>query len=268
MIRARTAALLAEVRQRERAEMALAETVSELEERNRELERFNYTVSHDLKAPLVTIQNFLGLVEKGVAEGKPDQVAADIDRVRRAAQWMQRLLGELLELSRVGRASRPSEDVPFSELVRDATAAVAGRLASRGVEVVSASDLPVVRGDPVQLREALQNLLDNAAKFMGGQPTPRIEIGTRGSGPETVFFVKDNGMGVEPRHHELVFGLFDKLDPATEGTGLGLALVRRIVEAHGGRIWLESAGAGMGSAFCFTLPLAPEGSGGAPPTSC
>ena len=112
----------------------------------------------------------------------------------------------------------------------------------------------MVRVDRARFVAVLQNLLDNAAKFIGSQPEPRIEVGVRGSESERVFFVRDNGIGIDPRHHQKVFGLFDKLDPRSEGTGVGLAIVQRILEVHGGRIWLESEGAGKGSSFCFTLP--------------
>ena len=115
--------------------------------------------------------------------------------------------------------------------------------------------LPIVRGDRPRLVEVLQNLIDNAAKFMGAQPTPKIEIGMHQQQNEQVFFVRDNGIGIESKHREKVFGLFDKLDPRTEGTGMGLALAKRIIEVHGGRIWVESEGRGSGSTFCFTLPI-------------
>jgi two-component system, chemotaxis family, sensor kinase Cph1 len=98
-------------------------------------------------------------------------------------------------------------------------------------------------------------------KFMGDQPSPRIEIGTRGTGEDgkPIFFVRDNGTGIEPQYHERIFGLFNKLDAQTEGTGVGVALVKRIVEVHGGRIWVKSDGVGKGSTFCFTLPVGPVG---------
>jgi signal transduction histidine kinase len=117
-----------------------------------------------------------------------------------------------------------------------------------------APDLGVVRADRRRLLEVLQNLVENAAKFSSGAPAPRIEIGARRDGDEPVFFVKDNGRGIEPRFLERVFELFEKLDAGAEGTGVGLALVRRIVEAHGGRAWAESDGPGRGATFCFTLP--------------
>ncbi|MCP5103508.1 MAG: hypothetical protein GY950_09025 [bacterium] len=96
--------------------------------------------------------------------------------------------------------------------------------------------------------------MDNAAKFMGDQSTPRIEIGTRLNDRETIFYVRDNGVGIDPRYHRKVFELFDKLDAKSNGTGVGLAIVKRIVEVHGGRIWVESEGTGKGSIFCFTIP--------------
>ena len=113
--------------------------------------------------------------------------------------------------------------------------------------------MPVVYGDRVRLLEVYQNLIDNAVKFMGRQPEPCIEVGVRQHEGEVVCFVRDNGIGINPTYHENVFGLFNQLDPEGGGTGIGLALVRRIVEVHGGRIWVESDGEGRGSTFFFTL---------------
>jgi signal transduction histidine kinase len=142
--------------------------------------------------------------------------------------------------------------------VRDAAAIVQGRLDSRGTRLVIAPDLPRVRGDRIRITEVVQNLLDNAAKFMGDQTTPCIHIGGCAANGEASLFVRDNGIGIDPVHRDRIFGLFDKLDPKGEGTGVGLALVKRIVDAHGGRIWVESEGAGKGATFRFTLPT-PEG---------
>jgi len=109
-------------------------------------------------------------------------------------------------------------------------------------------------GDRPRLLEVLQNLLDNAVKFMGAQPQPCVHIGMRREGAETVCYVRDNGIGIAPRYHAQIFGLFERLDVASDGTGIGLTLVKRIIEVHGGRLWVESAGEGHGSTFCFTLP--------------
>jgi signal transduction histidine kinase len=238
---------------RKRAEGEQDSLIAELEARNAELERFTYTVSHDLKSPLITIKGFLGFLEQDAIKGDVERVRADVTRIANAADKMQRLLDELLELSRIGRIVNPPEAVPLTELAREAVDMLSGRLTEHGVAVDIAPDLPLVYGDRQRLNEVLENLVDNAVKFMGDQPEPLVEIGARQDGAETVIYVRDNGGGIDPRYQDKVFGLFEKLDADSEGSGIGLAIVRRIVEVHGGRIWVESEGAGQGSAFCFTL---------------
>ncbi len=232
----------------------------ELEAKNAELERFTYTVSHDLKSPLITIRGFLGFIEQDTQSGNMNRLKGDIQRISDATDKMQRLLNELLEISRVGRVRNEPKLIPFEELALEAVELVQGRIMKRGIEVHIDSNMPTVFGDNQRLLEVLQNLVDNAAKFMGDQPDPRIEIGARSARGENaergepVFYVKDNGIGIAPEHHERVFGLFNQLDPKIEGTGVGLTLVKRIVEFHGGRVWVESE-AGKGATFCFTLPV-------------
>jgi signal transduction histidine kinase len=171
---------------------------------------------------------------------------------------MHQLLKELLELSRIGRIVNPPEDVPFEDLVHEALDILHGRIEASGATVLTQPNLPAINGDRQRLIAVLQNLIDNAAKYMGDQSSPYIEIGLHGEeGGKFIFYVKDNGMGIAPEYHERVFGLFNKLDAKTEGTGVGLALVKRIIEVHGGSIWVESE-AGLGSVFYFTLPKSPE----------
>ncbi len=230
--------------------------ITELQNKNEELERFTYTVSHDLKAPLITIRGFLGLLEKDVAGGQADRVRSDMRRIVEATDKMQRLLNELLEMSRIGRVMNPPQSVSLAVVVREALELVHGRIEAHGVQLEVASALPVVHGDHARLIEVVQNLIDNACKFMGDQPEPRITIGHAGTDRDgkPIVFVRDNGGGIDPQYHDRVFGLFNKLDATSDGTGVGLALVKRIVEVHGGRIWVESQGAGTGSTFYFTLP--------------
>jgi PAS domain S-box-containing protein len=241
------------------ADLAIRQNlISELEAKNAELERFTYTVSHDLKSPLFTIRGFLGYLEQDALAGNHARMKSDMQRITDATEKMQQLLNDLLELSRVGRLRNEPEHIPFEDLVREAVELVHGRIMQHGVEVHIDPNMPVVYGDRPRLVEVVQNLVDNAAKFMGDQPNPRIEVGWSGEEDgKHVFYVRDNGMGISPEHHERVFGLFNKLDVKAEGTGIGLALVRRIVEVHGGRIWVESE-AGKGSTFYFTLPGSAE----------
>jgi signal transduction histidine kinase len=245
-----------ELTERKQAEAERERLIMELEAKNVELERFTYTVSHDLKAPLITVRGFLGFLEKDAASGSLDRMKADMSRIIEATDKMQRLLGELLELSRIGRMMNPPQAVPFEAIVRDAVERVHGRIQACGARVEIAPDLPTVHGDRIRLVQVMQNLVDNGCKFMGNQPNPRIEIGQRGfdADGKPILFVRDNGIGIDPQHRERIFGLFNKLDAQTEGTGVGLALVKRIVEVHGGRIWVESEGEGKGATFCFTLP--------------
>ncbi len=242
-----------DITERKRAEAEREKLIRELTDKNSELERFTYTVSHDLKSPLITIAGFLGYLEKDAASGDMNRLRSDIQRIQNAVDKMDRLLNELLELSRIGRLMNPPAEVSFEDITREALGNVHGQLEARGVAVELAPNLPAVYGDRQRLVEVLQNLIDNAIKFMGDQPNPCIEIGRRDEeNGNPIFFVKDNGIGIAPEYTQRIFGLFDKLDSKTEGTGIGLAIVKRIVEFHGGRIWVESE-VGKGSTFCFTL---------------
>ena len=254
----RTGFVLRDVTARRRAELEREALINELEARNAELERFTYTVSHDLKSPLVTVQGFLGYIERSAAAGRMDELRSDIERIRRAIARMNELLGDLLELSRVGRITSPLEDLSFGAVAREAVEMVQGQVAEKGARIVIASELPRVRGDHRRLVEVVQNLLHNALKFSGDQKEPVVEVGCRGAEPgaRAVLFVRDSGIGIDQRHLHRVFGLFEKLDPTVEGTGVGLAIVKRVIEVHGGRVWVESDGPGAGATFCFTLSLA------------
>jgi chemotaxis family two-component system sensor kinase Cph1 len=238
------------------AQKARERLIADLEAKNAELERFTYTVSHDLKAPLVTIRGFLGYVEKDIRAGNTARVRSDFERISVAIDRMAALLHDLLELSRLGRVVHPPEPVPFRQIVDRAVEVLRGRLERRGARIEMVADLPTVHGDCVRLVEIVQNLIENSVKFARDGAEPRIEVGHRGRDGDgkAVLYVRDNGIGIAPRHRERVFGLFEKLDPASEGTGVGLALVKRIVELHGGRVWVESEEGAHGSTVCFTLP--------------
>jgi PAS domain S-box-containing protein len=235
--------------------------IVELEQKNAELERFAYTVSHDLKSPLITIRGFLGFIRDDSRKGNLARLDADIQRISAATEKMQSLLNDLLELSRIGRIINPTREVNLNDLIQETLELLHGQIAQAGVSVSVAQNLPLVRGDYDRLFEVMQNLIDNACKFKGEQDSPRIEIGHPGfENDEPVFYVRDNGLGIPSQFHEKIFGLFNKLDVHSEGTGVGLALVKRIIEFHGGRIWVESE-PGRGTTFFFTLPAAETKSG-------
>ncbi|HSG41995.1 MAG TPA: PAS domain S-box protein [Anaerolineales bacterium] len=232
--------------------------LDELKTKNDELQAFTYTVSHDLKAPLVTISGFMGYLEQDARSGDIERLNKDILRINESISKMQRLLDELLELSRIGRMANPPEDVAFDEIVQEALRLVEGRLKEKQVQVKVDADLPKIYGDRARIVQVVQNLVDNAAKYFGEQKKPTIRIGYQEDDGKPVFFVRDNGRGIESEHFERVFGLFNKLEANSEGTGIGLALAKRIIEVHNGKIWVESKGLGKGSTFYFTLAERPH----------
>jgi signal transduction histidine kinase len=259
----RWASIMEDITERKQAETEREQLIAELENKNAELERFTYTVSHDLKAPLITIRGFLGYIEQDVQSGNLNRLKEDIQRISAAADKMQRLLNELLELSRIGRIMNLPQNIAVADLIQDVLKLLAGQLREKKVEVKLQNDLPVLFGDSQRLFEVVQNLLDNAVKFMGEQTSPVIEIGTQGEeNGMPVIYIKDNGIGIAPEHHDRIFGLFNKLDPRAEGTGVGLAIVKRIIEVHRGRIWVESE-PGKGTTFYFTFGKGTQGTGSA-----
>lgn len=227
--------------------------IEELEAKNAELERFTYTVSHDLKSPLVTIKGFLGYLEQDALSGNFDKFKQDVSRIETAVGKMQNLLRDLLELSRIGRLINTPADIQFDEIVKDALEIVHGQIEGKSIHIIHKQTGIMIHCDRVRLTEVLQNLIENAIKFMDNQPSPRIEIGAfENERGQAIFYVKDNGAGIAPEFHEKIFGLFNKLSTESSGTGIGLALVKRIIEVHGGRIWVDSQ-INRGATFYFTL---------------
>ena len=245
-------------RSRDELELRVKERTQELTRKNTEMERFIYTVSHDLRTPLISVSGLLGFIKEDSEKGDLDLMRADLRIANEAVTKMDRLLLETLELSRIGRVVSPLEDVPFVEIVEDALRQTSEKIRSKGFKVSIAQNLPVVHVDRMRITEVLVNLIENSIKYMGLQTDPEIEIGQRIDGMDRIFFVRDNGIGIDPSQHDKVFELFYKVNNGGEGTGAGLAIVKRIIEVHGGRIWIESE-LGKGCTVCFTLPLANVG---------
>jgi signal transduction histidine kinase len=241
-----------DITKRKQVEEARDLLVKELESKNVEMERFIYTVSHDLRSPLVTISGFTGFLKSDLLEGNLVGADADLNVINSTVAKMDLLLRDTLELSRIGRIVNPPDIVSFEDMAREARNQLVELTRANGVKVEVASDLPFVYVDHMRIVEVLVNLIENSIKYMGDQICPKIEIGYRQS--DGTFFVRDNGIGIDPSQHHKVFELFYKIDGKSEGTGAGLAIVKRIIEVHGGRIWIESE-LGKGCMVCFTLPL-------------
>ena len=232
----------------------ISELNEELEDRNAELERFTYTISHDLKSPLVTIKGFLGFARQDALSGNAERIHKDFDRIAMATDKMHRLLESLLDVSRLSRLAPDKEVIDSSELARKAALQVQQEQPCLDLQVEVQDDLPRVVGDRQRLFEVFENLLQNSAQFMGEQPSPRVQLGCSSCSEWHRFSVRDNGIGIRAPYLEKVFDLFEKLEEQGDGTGIGLTIARRIVESHGGKIWAESDGLGQGTTVYFTLP--------------
>ena len=251
------ARLRAAARLLRRRDVELRERTAQLEGANRELEAFSYSVSHDLRAPLRAIDGFSEALEIDCAAELSESARDSLRRVRGAAERMSTLIDELLNLSRLGRIELKRTPVDLGEAASMIAVDLAKRCPPRSVDVQVGPGL-VADADPELVQIALQNLLDNAWKYTSKTEGARIEIGASPNGAVKIFHVRDNGAGFDMAHATRMFGAFQRLHHARdfEGTGIGLAIVQRIIARHGGRIWAEGA-VGAGATFYFTLEPEP-----------
>lgn len=239
-------------------EQRVRERTSELEAAYHEAEAFSYSISHDLRAPLVQVSGFIDLLSSALGEKAGEKVRHYLDTIRDSSVQMGHMIDSLLELSRTGRAEMHRESIDLGEAVRNLVARLRTETTAERCEF-EIGPLPVIQGDPTLIRQALYNLLSNAIKYSRNRDKPRIWVGSRQAGNETVVHVRDNGVGYDPAYGDKLFGVFQRLHSSTEfeGTGVGLANVRRIVQRHGGRTWAEGA-PDQGATFYLSLPLPPS----------
>lgn len=252
-----TVVVFRDITERLRVEEERERLLADLEAKNRELESFAYTVSHDLRAPLVSIDGFSSVLQKEFYDQLGQQGQHYLDRIQANLSHIDALIGHLLALSRIGRVVGPIEEIDVSGLLAEIQQELALKLEEAGAEFVVQEPLPAIRADPDRIRQVFVNLIDNAVKFRSEERALRIEVGCQQERGFYCFHVADNGIGIAPRYHEQIFAPFRQLDPETEGVGMGLALVKKIVEHHGGRVWVESE-EGRGATFYFTIPVITE----------
>jgi light-regulated signal transduction histidine kinase (bacteriophytochrome) len=243
-------------------EQRVLERTVQLQNANEELQAFSYSVSHDLRAPLRHVQGFVAQLQKDAGPALSEEHRDLLAMISQSANRMKNMINDLLTFARIGQAEMQRADVHLDQLVAEILLEFR---ANQGREITwDIRPLPVVRADPALLRLVLVNLISNAVKFTGARAQARIEIGCAPPRDgETVIFVRDNGAGFDPLQAKKLFGVFQRLHPATEfeGTGIGLANVRRIIHRHGGRTWAEGAVDG-GATFYFSVPLAPAAGDG------
>jgi PAS domain S-box-containing protein len=250
--------IVTDITERKRAEDRLKRTLADLERSNQELEHFAYVASHDLQEPLRMVASYTQLLAKHFEDRLDDKARKYVYYAVDGAHRMQTLINDLLTYSRVGNHGKPlvptDSHAVLGEALRNLSAAIAESHA-----VITNDPLPVVRADAAQLVILLQNLLANAIKFQRGH-LPRVHVSASPRGGEWLFSVRDNGIGIEPQYAERVFVIFQRLHTREEypGTGIGLAVCRRIVERHGGKIWFASQ-PGDGTTFFFTIPACQSG---------
>lgn len=241
-------------RELNRKNRVLQHTQRQLQTKNDEIEQYASIIAHDFNSPLITITSFIGQIEKDLTSGNNDKIESDLAYINSAAQKLKQLLDGLMKITGVDRIDNLPEKICYSELIDTCLATVAGPLQQRGVNVTVDEKSLILTGDRLQLGQIWQNLIENAIKYMGDQPSPAIAIGVDDIQGEPEFYVRDNGIGIKAEHAERVFQLFTQLSKSNAGSGLGLALVKKVVERYQGKIRVESEGIGKGSCFRFTLP--------------
>ena len=236
----------------------VAERTRQLTAANKELDAFAYSVSHDLRAPLRHVDGYAELLRQDLGEGLSARARYHLDTLSAEVRRMSNLIDDVLAFSRTARVRLAVQPVELGPLVHEVAARLAVEAGDRDVRW-SVAKLPAVGGDPAMLRVAFTNLLSNALKFTRPRPRAEIEVGSRSDGDDAVVVhIRDNGVGFDPRHAGKLFTAFERLHRSDEfeGSGIGLATVRRVVERHGGRIWAESI-LGEGATFFLRLPLRP-----------
>ncbi len=225
-----------------------------LEQKNEELEKYTYTVSHDLKSPLITINGFAKYLLEDIKNNNYNNVKIDLQRIINASNKLSNMLDDLLEISTAGQIVSKTHNFPLGRIIKDVLDLLAITISKKNAKIIINRRLPVISADENRIKIVMQNLIENALKYSSKDLDPIIEIGSRIDGNKRVIFVKDNGIGIHPDYKTKIFGLFTKFKDESKGSGIGLAISKRIIEAHNGSIWVESEGIGKGSTFCFFIP--------------
>jgi PAS domain S-box-containing protein len=236
------------------SEIELERLLTDLGRKNQELERFNYTISHDLKSPLLTVQMFAQEIEESLAVHNYEDVKDFSKRIQVATKSMSLMVQDLLKLARLGQKSIHYTPISLDAVLTEVTIALSGSMNPLHATIVIVNKLPTILGCSSRLRELFQNLIENALKFRMQSNDLKVEIGCEDCCTHWNVFVRDNGIGISQANQSVIFGLFQKLNPKSEGSGIGLSIVNRIAEMHNAEVTVQSKGEGLGSTFWIRFP--------------
>ena len=241
------------IRANRELETRLQECTANLVKSTTELERFAYAASHDLKNPLVAIKGFLGLLSKDIRTGDSERVARDMQHIALATDQMDRSLDGLLKITRVSLVEDTPQRFSLGELCEEVKNGLQEIVTRNDIEIEIVPDMPEVYADKSQISDTVRNILENAIKFCREDVNLKISVSAELQDNRVQCRIKDNGIGIDPRYLDRIFGLFEQLDQNIDGTGVGLALVKRIIESHGQKVWAVSDGKREGTSIYFTL---------------
>ncbi len=234
---------------------AIEEHEKELEGSHDELDQFVYTVSHDLKSPIVTSMGFIGMMKDLAASGKTQEALSKIEILERSNKRMSQLIQDLLDLSRVGRVEMDIVPLRTDELIRNLLSNWRNQMAKRNINASIEGRLPEFEGNQSRVLQVFENLISNAVKYLPDDGNGEIFIGGTSNEEIVRIFVKDNGSGIPEKYHEKVFGLFQRLQTSAQGTGIGLSIVQKVMKFHQGKVWIDSKGDGSGCTFWLEFPV-------------
>lgn len=246
--------IIVDITSRKQMEKEFIQALEELKRKNKELDDYTYTVSHDLREPLITIQGLSEMLYRKYGDKLDRSMVPYIRRISSASQWLERLVSDLLELSRAGKKAGEFREVKVKSILGLSLKSIESLLRKKHIELKQPPDFPAIYCDKTGMQQVFNNLLDNAIKYMGPQSKPKIEIGWSKNKDQYIFWVKDNGMGIKKEDQEKIFNVFYRGSGASkEGTGIGLSIAKKVIENHGGKIWVKSR-PGRGSTFYFIIP--------------
>lgn len=234
----------------------LADSAEDLSNKNEEIQRFTYAVSHDLKSPLASIEVLSSIIALDIDKTKTPDAAESLDYINQSCEVMRNLIADITEIAKLGKIDNKKEVLDAREIVRIASNMAIGRLRTQNAKLIVEEALPTIFGDRNRFIQVFENLIDNAIKYLGDQEEPLVEIKSLIKNGYQQFMVIDNGSGMDATSLEKLFTPFERFDSNTKGTGLGLFMIKKIVESHNGTLKASSEGKGKVATFTITLPVA------------